>query len=162
MTLITQPFQQKTNVAAMLLVFLMSMLSQSVSWAGIDTHLAKHSAYKDSIEKIHVDKHRNAHSKNERHLPCTSQQASVQEAERHDSHAMSMSEASSVDAMDCCGDACQCPVNMCASFASVAILANALPIAITQFNTYRVESRVDAPSLISPPQFKPPKTLIAE
>jgi hypothetical protein len=36
-----------------------------------------------------------------------------------------------------------------------------LPIAITQFNTYRVESRVDAPSLISPPQFKPPKTLIA-
>ena len=161
MTLITQPLRQKHIVAAMLLVFLISMLSQSVSWAAIDTHPSHHNARIDTIEEKHVDKHGNGISANDSQLPCKRNQISALQKEHDGSHAVSMSEAASVVEMDCCGDACQCPVNVCASVASVAILANALLININQFNTYRVESRVDAPSLVSPPQFKPPKTLIA-
>jgi|GEM_PF-3575148 len=161
MTLITQPLRQKHNVAALLLVFLMSMFSQSVSWAAIDIHQAHYGIRIDSTDKKHVDEQDNELSTNDSHMPCKSNKAPALQTEHGDLHAESMSEASSAVAMACCGDACQCPENVCASFASVAILANALLININQFNTYRVASRVDAPSLISPPQFKPPKTLIA-
>lgn len=161
MTLITQPLRQKYNVVLMLLVFLVSTLSQSVSWAAIDAHQPHHNVHIDSLEEKHVNKQANKTLSNASHPPCNSSEASAIQAERDETHAASTLDASSTGVMDCCGELCQCPVNVCASFASVAILVNALHIDINQVNTYRVESRVDAPSLISSPQFKPPKTHIA-